>query len=54
MTESLPEGWAAAKLADIADIRLGKMLSPKAKASGLRQLPYLRNENVRWGRIDTN
>ena len=39
-------------LGTIAGIRLGKMLSPKAYAPDLIQLPYLRNENVRWGSID--
>ena len=54
MNTSAPPGWRLAKLSDVADIRLGKMLSAKARAEGLRQLPYLRNENVRWGRIDTS
>ena len=40
-------------LASIADIQLGKMLSPKAK-TGLRPFPYLRNTNVQWGHIDTS
>ncbi len=47
-----PEGWLWGALGAIADVRLGKMLSPKAYSEGLLQLPYLRNENVRWGSID--
>ena len=51
---SVPRGWAWAPLGDLADVKLGKMLSPKAFKPGLRQLPYLRNENVRWFSIDTD
>jgi type I restriction enzyme, S subunit len=49
----LPSGWVWINLGAIAEIQLGKMLSPKAYENGLIQLPYLRNENVRWGTIDT-
>lgn len=38
-------------LREIADIQLGKMLSPKAK-TGMAAFPYLRNQNVQWGRFD--
>ncbi len=38
-------------LGEIADIQLGKMLSPKAK-TGTAAFPYLRNQNVQWGRFD--
>jgi len=38
-------------LGSIADIQLGKMLSPKAKGGGVES-PYLRNQNVQWDRID--
>lgn len=48
----LPRGWAWTTLATIADVRLGKMLSPKAMEAGLIRLPYLRNQNIRWGAID--
>jgi type I restriction enzyme S subunit len=51
---SLPSGWRWTPLGDLADVKLGKMLSPKAFAPGLAQLPYLRNENVRWFAIDTS
>jgi len=44
-------GWPHAALRDVADIQLGKMLSPAAKR-GVRPLPYLRNANVQWDRFD--
>lgn len=50
----LPRGWLWVSLGDIAGIKLGKMLSRKAFEPHLRQAPYLRNENVRWFRIDTS
>lgn len=37
-------------LKTVADIQLGKMLSPKAK-TGSAPVPYLRNQDVQWGRI---
>lgn len=37
----------------VADVQLGKMLSPKAK-TGLNYFPYLRNINVQWGRVDVS
>ena len=43
--------WPHAALRDVADIQLGKMLSPAAKR-GVRPLPYLRNANVQWDRFD--
>src|SRR6266700_924628 len=48
----LPEGWCWVSLETVSSIQLGKMLSPKAYEHGLLQMPYLRNENVRWGSID--
>jgi type I restriction enzyme S subunit len=39
-------------LEGVADVNLGKMLSPKAFLEGLVQLPYVRNENVRWFSVD--
>lgn len=48
----LPASWSWTTLGAIAEVRLGKMLSPKAYEEGLEMLPYLRNENVRWGYID--
>jgi type I restriction enzyme S subunit len=38
-------------LREVASIQLGKMLSPKAK-TGQDPYPYLRNQNVQWGRFD--
>jgi hypothetical protein len=43
--------WARAPLGDLADIQLGKMMSPTARA-GRRPVPYLRNANVQWDRLD--
>ena len=39
------------KLGDVVHIQLGKMLSPKAK-TGISYFPYLRNQNVQWGRVN--
>lgn len=39
------------QLGEIADIQLGKMLSPKAK-TGKEPFPYLRNQNVQWDRFE--
>ncbi|MGH8273775.1 MAG: restriction endonuclease subunit S [Gammaproteobacteria bacterium] len=36
-------------LGEIAEIQLGKMLSPKAKSGEGTAFPYLRNQNVQWG-----
>ncbi|MFC5861855.1 restriction endonuclease subunit S [Acidicapsa dinghuensis] len=41
------------RLQDVAEIQLGKMLSPKAK-TGSSPYPYLRNQNVQWHRFDLN
>jgi type I restriction enzyme S subunit len=43
---TIPPGWSWARVADVADARLGKMLD-KAKNSG-RPFRYLRNTNVHW------
>lgn len=47
----LPPGWIILELGDIAETRLGKMLSRKSM-TGSRPRPYLRNRNVQWGRFD--
>ena len=47
-----PNGWAFVPLTQVADIRLGKMLSPKAQEIGLVRRRYLRNDNIRWGHIE--
>lgn len=38
-------------LGEIAEIQLGKMLSPKAKSGEGTAFPYLCNPNVQWGRF---
>ena len=43
--------WPVASLRDVADLQLGKMLSPAAKL-GVRSVPYLRNANVQWNSFD--
>lgn len=43
--------WPQVALGTIAEIQLGKMLSPKAR-SGESSFAYLRNANVQWGRLD--
>lgn len=48
----LPSGWSMLALGKISEIRLGKMLSAKAREAGLIERPYLRNENVRWGTVE--
>lgn len=47
---TLPEGWARARVGEIGEVRLGKMLD-KAKNQG-EPAKYLRNINVRWFRFD--
>ena len=46
----VPAGWTWARVGDIADCRLGKMLD-KAKNTGTPRR-YLRNVNVRWFDFD--
>lgn len=47
----LPRGWAVARLADVAEVRLGRQRSPK-RATGDRMRPYLRAANVKWTGLD--
>lgn len=47
----LPDGWAWTTLGHVADTSLGKMLD-RAKSLDAEAVPYLRNSNVQWGRID--
>lgn len=47
----IPESWGLKPIGELFEIQLGKMLSPKAR-SGRSPVPYLRNANVQWGRID--
>lgn len=46
-----PTGWVETTLGEIADTTLGKMLD-RGKATGEHPVPYLRNVNIQWGRID--
>ena len=49
----VPEHWEVKKLKYVADIVLGKMLTPENK--GNYQLkPYLRAQNIQWLLVDTN
>jgi type I restriction enzyme S subunit len=43
--------WQRKTVGDIADTQLGKMLN-KGKQSGRHAMPYLRTDNVHWGRFD--
>lgn len=47
----LPPGWEMTTVGAVCSTQLGKMLSRKAK-TGEDEQPYLRNQNVQWGRID--
>lgn len=46
-----PLRWNVVPFEKFGDCRLGKMLDAKQQ-TGLNAKPYLRNVNVRWGRID--
>ncbi|MCA1676277.1 MAG: restriction endonuclease subunit S [Actinobacteria bacterium] len=50
---SIPRGWTVKSLDQLAETALGKMLD-RGKRRGLTQVPYLRNVNVQWDRIDTS
>ena len=47
----VPEDWDVKPCGALFDVQLGKMMSVNAR-SGASQLPYLRNENVYWHRLD--
>ena len=47
----LPEGWGISSLGQVATLSLGKMLDRK-QFTGLHPVPYLRNINVRWDKVD--
>jgi type I restriction enzyme S subunit len=49
--QTLPEGWEWSTVGEVARTQLGKMLSAKARG-GANPVPYLRNQNVQWGRIE--
>lgn len=43
--------WDSLPLGGRYEVALGKMLSPKTR-TGDAQVPYMRNANVQWGRLD--
>ncbi len=47
----LPANWKAKTVGELADTQLGKMLN-KGKQSGKFAKPYLRTDNVHWGKFD--
>ncbi|MFO7591107.1 MAG: hypothetical protein R6X23_09445 [Acidimicrobiia bacterium] len=47
----LSDGWTRAKLGYRYAVELGKMLDAKQNIGG-NQYPYLRNQDVQWGRIN--
>jgi type I restriction enzyme S subunit len=49
--EGLPALWEVKPLGEVADTQLGKMLN-RSNQIGDSTIPYLRNVNVQWGRID--
>ena len=49
----LPEGWVWASVQQLAEVQLGKMLDRQKHRSG-KELPYLRNINVRWDSVDSS
>ncbi len=50
---TMPQSWGIVPFRTLFRTQLGKMLSPRAK-QGEAPLPYLRNKNVQWGRIDVD
>jgi type I restriction enzyme, S subunit len=51
--KDLPPGWVSRKLGEIAETRLGRMLSA-GRETGEHAKPYLRNRDVQWGHINVN
>ena len=47
----VPEGWELKKLAEVADVKLGRQRSPK-NHSGPNMRPYLRAANITWEGLD--
>ncbi|RBY78149.1 restriction endonuclease subunit S [Geodermatophilus sp. TF02-6] len=47
----LPPDWRITRFDEVADSALGKMLD-KGVVRGHAHVPYLRNVNVQWGRVD--
>src|SRR4051812_30608673 len=50
--DTLPAGWARARLDEVAEVRLGRQRSPKNHV-GDHMRPYLRAANLTWHGIDT-
>ena len=46
----MKHGWPLKKVGELFDVRLGKMLSLRAKEG--EQFPYLANFNVQWGKFN--
>ncbi|MBP7964428.1 MAG: restriction endonuclease subunit S [Caldilineaceae bacterium] len=49
----IPSHWDVVTVDDVLNVKLGKMLSQKAK-QGISPRPYMRNANVQWGYVDLN
>jgi type I restriction enzyme, S subunit len=49
--ETNTKHWRTAKFSDVCNSRLGKMLDEKQQ-TGKHLRPYMRNFNVRWGKLD--
>lgn len=49
----IPEGWCTPPLYALYSLKLGKMLDSKT-ITGESLVPYLRNQDVKWGRISTD
>ena len=47
----LPSGWIMRRLADVAEVRLGRQRSP-ARAEGPNMRPYMRAANVSWAGLN--
>lgn len=45
--------WPVVPLGEVAETALGKMLD-RGRSRGHAHVPYLRNINVQWGRVDTD
>lgn len=48
----LPDGWCWVTAEEVSDRSLGKMLDRSKHREG-KELPYIRNINVRWENVDT-
>lgn len=48
---TFPSHWDLSPLGDRYSVQLGKMMSPAA-IEGEMQIPYMRNANVQWNRLD--